>query len=170
MATLVNDRDRQMQTSTARVVAVLPADQVVVPGYTGIKLISDVNVWNAAPVTSPYRIQPGSSGLVRETLTVQFTGIAPSTTVTWEIGSYAQAWNEATQSYIITWFTVTPVTDHGILVTPGSTPNTVRTIEQTSYPRSQAFPGKYGYMNGGIRISCTWAAQTFSAVKGIIQH
>jgi hypothetical protein len=169
MAVTVNERDKIMQTSPARIVPVQPADQIVVEGYTGIKLVSDVSIWNAAPASSPYRIQPGN-GLQRETLSVQLTGIAPGTAITWEIGSYAQAWNEATQSYVITWFSVTPVTDHGILLTPGGNPNMVRTIEMTSYPRSQAFPGKYGTFNGGVRVRAIWATKLFESVKGIIQH
>jgi hypothetical protein len=171
MSTVVNERDKIMRFSPQRVVPVTPAEQLVIAGYTGIKLNSDVYIWNASG--GAYWIQPGSgTGVSRETLSVGFQGITVSTPVTWRVGKVTLAWDSVKADYVATSFVEQPVSEHGIIVTPGPDPN-VKTVEMTSYPRSLPFPCRFGVLGGqggAVYVTCVWAGQTFAAHKLIYQH
>jgi hypothetical protein len=169
MAAVVNERDKIMRTAAARIVAAQPADQIIVPGYTGIRLVGDVDTWDDAPTASPYRIQPATGGLARETLSVIFSGITPDTAVTWELGTYLYEWDAAKQDYVIGSFAVAPISYHGIILTTTGV-QSVRTIEMTSYPRSSPFPGvNTGLLGGAVRAKVTWGGSDFYGLKAIKQ-
>jgi hypothetical protein len=168
MSNIVNERDKLMRFAPLRVVPVQPVQESIIAGYTGIKMTSDAGTWGASnhPL---YRIQPGSTGLVRQTLWIQFSGIATNTPITWHVGKVNTAWNSTKLDYDFISYEEQPVSEHGIILTPSPDPN-VRTIEMTSYPRSLPFPGKYQVLNGAVFATCTWAAKEFVAWALIIQH
>lgn len=174
MAAIVNERDRLLLTAASRTVAVT-APQVVVPGYTGISLSSDVNVWigTGSPTYSPYRIIP-SNNLLRETLSVSFVGMTGSPTVTWEIG--LADYDYATGNYVA--FRAAPVADHGIILS--ATGNSyVKTVDASTYLWSLPFPGTSGVLGspppgksgvGVVRVSVLWGSTNFYSLKRVVQQ
>lgn len=178
MADIVNERDLIMQSSPSRTVAVAAAEQIVVPNFTGIKILSDTGYW-AEDVYTSYWITPiggtVASGSPRGTYTVTLTGMSVATPIIWQLGVYASAFDSVKQAYVITSFTELPVSEHGIILTNSADP-AIKTMEVTSYPRSQPKQPISGYIghsvtyptqHGCIRVKANWGGTDFIAFYAV---
>jgi hypothetical protein len=178
MAAIANDRDNIMRTSPLRVVPVQAADQVIVPGFTGIDLKSDVGYWGRGPFPDLGGVWQlptnGNFTGPREILTLIFSGMDPNPVITWDIGG-ATGLAYSGGKLTVTSFTVLPSDQHGIILSQQADPRK-KIIEATSYPSSAAYPCTSGYMghassnsalHGCVRAKVTWGGTDFYAYKDV---
>jgi len=178
MAATVNERDLTMQGSPQRIVPVTAVEQIIVPGYTGIKLNSDVGYWSVGPYENNTLWQTPTSGVPtgpRETLSVVFTGMNPPPAITWQLGGYTTVYDTATSKWVITGFSELTLPQHGIILTNSADPS-IKTIEAASYPYSLPYPNSTGYMGhaavdpnlrGCVRVKVTFGGTDFVAYKNV---
>lgn len=174
MAAIANDRDNIMRTSPLRVVPVQAVDQIIVPGYTGIDLKSDVGYWSIGPFSDLGGVWQlptnGNFQGPRQILTLILTGMDPNPPITWEIGGYTGGTYVGSKLTVAS-FTALPLNQHGIILSQQADPR-IKIIEATSYPSSSAYPCASGYMghatsnpalHGCVRAKVTWSGTDFIA-------
>ena len=176
MASVVNERDKLMRQSAQRVVSVQPTEQIVVEGYTGLKVVSDNGYWASGGSMYPYHVVPNGmyKGQDKESIAVVLTGIPGNTPITWKCGTGTIHWDASKGEWIQDTFIEKPFgygdpnVYTGIILTPTPDPLVV-TVNAASYPKTTPLPPNGSLYNwgGAVRASVVWGGKEFWMFKMI---